>query len=115
MPGVDIGRSVSRVGGKTQPTVLRELADSLRLEYAQFLELELFTRFSATLDDRTRARIAHGRRIRAALQQGQHAPLSLPLQVALLMALADHILDRMPLERIAAFRSQLAAWRPPPR
>ena len=112
-PAIDIGRSVSRVGGKTQPTVLRELAESLRLEYAQFLELELFTRFSATLDDRTRARIAHGRRIRATLQQGQHAPLSLPLQVALLVALADRILDRVPLERIAAFRSELAAWLQP--
>jgi len=112
-PAIDIRRSVSRVGGKTQPTVLRELAESLRLEYAQFLELELFTRFSATLDDRTRARIAHGRRIRATLQQGQHALLSLPLQVALLVALADRILDRVPLERIAAFRSQLAAWLQP--
>jgi F-type H+/Na+-transporting ATPase subunit alpha len=112
-PAIDIGRSVSRVGGKTQPTVLRELAESLRLEYAQFLELELFTRFSATLDDRTRARIAHGRRIRATLQQGQHAPLPLNLQVALLIALADGILDRVPLEHIADFRSRLAAWLQP--
>jgi len=112
-PAIDIGRSVSRVGGKTQPTALRELAESLRLEYAQFLELELFTRFSTTLDDRTRARIAHGRRIRATLQQGQHAPLSLALQVALLIALADGFLDRVPLERIAAFRSELAAWLQP--
>ncbi len=112
-PAIDIGRSVSRVGGKTQPTALRELAESLRLEYAQFLEIELFTRFSTTLDDRTRARIAHGRRIRATLQQGQHAPLSLALQVALLIALADGFLDRVPLERIAAFRSELAAWLQP--
>jgi F-type H+/Na+-transporting ATPase subunit alpha len=112
-PAIDIGRSVSRVGGKTQLPALRALAESLRLEYAQFLELELFTRFSATLDDRARARIAHGRRIRATLQQGQHAPLSLALQVALLIALADGILDRVALERIAAFRSELAAWLQP--
>lgn len=112
-PAIDIGRSVSRVGGHTQPPALRDFAESLRLDYAQFLELELFTRFSATLDDRTRARIAHGRRVRAMLQQRQYAPLPLGLQIAQLAALHDGILDDVPPERVAEFKAQLSGWLEP--
>ena len=106
-PAIDIGRSVSRVGGKTQSDAVRLLAEPLRLDYAQFLELELFTRFSTTLDERTRTRIAHGRRIRAVLQQGQYAPLKLEFMVALLLALAEGILDTLPPERVEAFKGGL--------
>lgn len=60
-PAVDVGRSVSRVGGKTQTPAMRKLAESLRLDYAQFLELEVFTRFGAMVDQRTRRTIEHGR------------------------------------------------------
>ena len=66
-PAVDVGKSVSRVGGKTQAPVLKSLSESLRLEYAQFLELEVFTRFGTMVDERTRKVIEHGRRIRAVL------------------------------------------------
>ncbi len=109
-PAVDIGLSVSRVGGKTQAPVLRELAESLRLEYAQFLELELFTRFSTTLDARTQAQIDHGRRIRAVLTQAQYAPLPLAEEAAQFLALREGQLDRMPLDRIEAFKQALAGW-----
>ncbi|QUD89540.1 F0F1 ATP synthase subunit alpha [Phenylobacterium montanum] len=109
-PAVDIGLSVSRVGGKTQAPVLRELAETLRLDYAQFLELELFTRFSTTLDPRTQAQIEHGRRIRAVLTQAQYAPLSLAHEAAELLALHDGLLDGLPLDRIEAFKHQLPAW-----
>jgi proton translocating ATP synthase F1 alpha subunit len=109
-PAVDVGRSVSRVGGKTQAPVLKALAESLRLEYAQFLELEVFTRFGTMVDERTRKTIEHGRRIRAVLSQRQFAPLSLGEQVALLLALAEGILDRVPLDRIDAFRAALGSW-----
>lgn len=109
-PAVDIGLSVSRVGGKTQAPVLRELAESLRLDYAQFLELELFTRFSTTLDPRTQATIEHGRRIRAILTQAQHAPIPLGQEAAELLALHARLLDSLPLDRIDAFKSRLAAW-----
>ena len=61
-PAVNVGRSVSRVGGKTQAPVLKSLSESLRLEYAQFLELEVFTRFGTMVDERTRKVIEHGRR-----------------------------------------------------
>ncbi|HTX50661.1 MAG TPA: F0F1 ATP synthase subunit alpha [Caulobacteraceae bacterium] len=108
-PAVDIGLSVSRVGGKTQAPVLRELAESLRLDYAQFLELELFTRFSTTLDARTQTQIDHGRRIRAVLTQAQYAPLSLAEEAAELLALHDGLLDRLPLGQVEAFKQRLGA------
>ena len=109
-PAVDVGKSVSRVGGKTQAPVLKALAESLRLEYAQFLELELFTRFGTMVDERTRKTIVHGQRIRAVLGQRQFAPLSLGQQVALLLALAEGVLDAIPLDRIDAFRAALGPW-----
>ena len=109
-PAVDVGKSVSRVGGKTQAPVLKSLSESLRLEYAQFLELEVFTRFGTMVDERTRKVIEHGRRIRAVLAQRQFEPLSLGEQVALLCALNGGVLDGMPLDRVEQFRSALGPW-----
>ncbi len=109
-PAVDVGKSVSRVGGKTQAPVLKALSESLRLDYAQFLELEVFTRFGTMVDERTRKIIEHGRRIRAALDQRQFAPLALGLQVALLVALSDGVLDDVPLDQVEAFRAALGPW-----
>jgi len=109
-PAVNVGRSVSRVGGHTQAPALKAIAESLRLEYAQFLELEMFTRFGTMVDDRTRKVIEHGRRIRAVLCQGQFAPLSLGEEVALLFALGEGLLDSVPLERIESFQAQLRDW-----
>ncbi len=109
-PAVDVGKSVSRVGGKTQAPVLKALSQSLRLEYAQFLELEVFTRFGTMVDERTRKVIEHGRRIRAALAQRQFEPLSLGEQVAFLCALSDGVLDGLPLDRVGAFREALGPW-----
>lgn len=109
-PAVDVGKSVSRVGGKTQAPVLKALSESLRLEYAQFLELEVFTRFGTMVDERTRKVIEHGRRIRAVLGQRQFAPLALGEEVALLLALAEGVLDGLTLDRIEAFREELRSW-----
>jgi F-type H+/Na+-transporting ATPase subunit alpha len=109
-PAVDVGMSVSRVGGKTQAPVLKSFSESLRLEYAQFLELEVFTRFGTMVDESTRKVIEHGRRIRAVLGQRQFAPLPLGEQVALLCTLGDGVLDAVPLDRINAFRAGLAPW-----
>jgi F-type H+-transporting ATPase subunit alpha len=109
-PAVDVGKSVSRVGGKTQAPALKSLSESLRLEYAQFLELEVFTRFGTMVDERTRKVIEHGKRIRAVLAQRQFAPLSLLEQVTLLIALGEGVLDTMPLEGIEAFRAALGSW-----
>ncbi len=109
-PAIDVGKSVSRVGGKTQAPVLRSLSESLRLEYAQFLELEVFTRFGTMVDERTRKIIEHGRRIRSVLSQRQFHPLSLGEEVALLLALDLRVLDAIPLERVDDFRAQLKSW-----
>jgi F-type H+-transporting ATPase subunit alpha len=109
-PAVDVGKSVSRVGGKTQAPVLKALAESLRLEYAQFLELEVFTRLGTMVDQRTRKTIEHGRRIRAVLAQRQFTPASLGEQTALLTALGEGVLDAIPLDRVGDFRDGLRAW-----
>ena len=108
-PAIDTGKSVSRVGGKTQAPVLKAMSESLRLEYAQFQELEVFTRFGTMVDDRTARTIAHGRHIRAVLAQPQFAPLSLGEQVALLAALNEGLLDPLPLDRVPAVRAGLKA------
>lgn len=109
-PAVNVGKSVSRVGGKTQPPALRGLAEHLRLEYAQFLELEIFTRFGGMVDERTRRIIEHGRRIRAVLTQPQYSGLAMPHQVALLLALNEGMLEALPLEKLTGFHSALAQW-----
>ena len=106
-PAVDIGRSVSRVGGKAQAAAIKPYAERLRLEYAQFLELEVFTRFGSMVDERARRTIEHGRRIRAVLSQPQFSPLSLAEELALLLALAEGVLDEVPVARIGEFRAGL--------
>jgi len=107
-PAVNVGLSVSRVGAKAQPPVLKDLARNLRLAYAQFLELEVFMRFGAIVDERTRRTIEHGRRIRAVLSQPQNAPLSLAEQAALLLAVEENLLDLLPLAAVATLQSNLA-------
>jgi F-type H+/Na+-transporting ATPase subunit alpha len=104
-PAVNVGKSVSRVGGKTQSAAIKGLAGSLRLDYAQFLELEVFARFGQVLDPRTERTLEHGRRIRGALQQPQSHPYSLAVQVALLLAVHAGVLDGLPLTRISAFKA----------
>lgn len=106
-PAVDVGTSVSRVGGKTQAPALREAAQTLRLDYAQFLELEMFTRFGGVTDSQVRDKIARGRRIRSVLAQPQYAPMGLTDEIALVTALQAGILDQVALKDIAAFRAEL--------
>lgn len=109
-PAIDVGKSVSRVGGKTQAPAMKTLSEKLRLEYAQFLELEVFTRFGTMVDERTRKTIEHGRRIRAVLTQPQFAPEGMGEQLALLLAVGEGLLDAVPLECIPAFRRRLPDW-----
>jgi F-type H+-transporting ATPase subunit alpha len=109
-PAVNVGTSVSRVGGKTQAPALREAAGTLRLEYAQFLELEMFTRFGGVPDARVRAQLRRGERLRALLAQPRNAPLRLADQVALALALRDGHLDAVPADAVAALRRELPGW-----
>jgi F-type H+-transporting ATPase subunit alpha len=100
LPAVDVGKSVSRVGGKAQRAAYRAVAGDLKLAYAQFEELETFARFGARLDEDTRKIIEHGRRIRACLKQPELAPVSVPAQIAILLALTADLFDPVPLDKM---------------
>ena len=100
LPAVDAGKSVSRVGGKAQRAAYRAVAGDLKLAYAQFEELETFARFGARLDEDTRKTIEHGRRIRACLKQPEFSPVSVPAQIAVLLALTADLFDPVPLDRM---------------
>ena len=108
-PAVDVGVSVSRVGGKTQADALRSAAKSLRLDYAQFLEMEVFTRFGGTPELRVRQQLTRGARIREILKQPQHMPLRLLEEVALVLGVQSGLLDDLPIEAVGAFRAALPA------
>jgi F-type H+-transporting ATPase subunit alpha len=101
LPAVDVGKSVSRVGGKAQRAAYRAVAGDLKLAYAQFEELETFARFGARLDDDTRKIIEHGRRIRECLKQPEFSPVSVPAQLANLLALSTGHFDRVPLDQMS--------------
>ncbi|MGE0286824.1 MAG: F0F1 ATP synthase subunit alpha [Bradyrhizobium sp.] len=109
-PAVDVGTSVSRVGGKTQAPGLREASHALRLDYAQFLELEMFTRIGGVTDNQVKDKISRGQHIRNVLSQPQYSPLRLIDEIALVTALQQGILDRVALEDIAKLRNELSAW-----
>ena len=100
LPAVDVGKSVSRVGGKAQRPAYRAVAGDLKLAYAQFEELETFARFGARMDDDTAATIAHGRRIRACLKQPEFAPWAVPEQIAVLLALTAALFDEIPVDQM---------------
>jgi F-type H+-transporting ATPase subunit alpha len=100
LPAVDVGKSVSRVGGKAQLAAYRAVAGDLKLAYAQFEELETFARFGARLDEDTRKTIEHGRRIRACLKQPEFSPVSVPGQITGLLALSAELFDAVPDEQM---------------
>lgn len=109
-PAVDAGTSVSRVGGKTQVKALRDATGTMRLDYAQFLELEMFTRFGEQPEPRVREQIERGRRLRVLLGQPQFQPLRVVDQVALALALNAGLFDRVAVAGISAVRQDLPAW-----
>ena len=100
LPAVDVGKSVSRVGGKAQRAVYRAVAGDLKLAYAQFTELESFAKFGTRLDDHTRKVIDHGHRIRAVLIQPELEPASVDEQIVILVALTGGVLDRVPIPKM---------------
>ncbi len=106
-PAVDVGLSVSRVGGKAQPESLRDVSGRLRLQYTQFLELEMFSRFGGMSSARIKNELVRGERIRALLTQPRYAPLRLADQVALLAALEAGVLDEASVEAVAEIRAKL--------
>jgi F-type H+/Na+-transporting ATPase subunit alpha len=107
LPAIDIGKSVSRVGGKAQLPAFRAVAGDLRLAYAQFEELETFARFGTRLDDETRRSLERGRRVREILKQPEHDLLSAPEQIVVLLAAAQGLFDVVPVERVAEAEEEL--------
>ncbi len=100
LPAVDVGKSVSRVGGKTQLPAYRAVAGDLRLSYSQFEELETFARFGTRLDEETRKTLERGRRVREVLKQPQYEPIPVPEQIAILLAVISGIFDGLSLDEI---------------
>ncbi len=100
MPAVDVGKSVSRVGGKTQLPAYREVASDLRLSYSQYSELEVFSRFGTRLDEETRKTLERGRRVREVLKQPQYATIPASEQILVLLAVKEGLFDDFPLEAI---------------
>lgn len=102
LPAVDVGKSVSRVGGKTQLPAYRGLAGELRLSYSQFQEVEVFSRFGTQLDEATRHTLERGRRVREVLKQPQLQPLTVPEQIAVFLAVNEGLLDHVSPDQIGA-------------
>ena len=107
LPAIDVGKSVSRVGGKSQLPAYRDVVGDLRLSYSQFEELEDFARFGTKMDEDTRKTLEHGRRIREVLKQQQYEPVSAPEQIAVLLAATAGILDDIPLDEIASVKKKI--------
>ncbi|MEO9146205.1 MAG: alternate F1F0 ATPase, F1 subunit alpha [Ginsengibacter sp.] len=99
LPAVDVGKSVSRVGDKAQLPAYRSIAN-LKLEYAQFEELETFARFGTRLDENTKKTIEHGKRIRECLKQPELEQMPVSEQIVILLALKNGLMDAIPLEKI---------------
>lgn len=101
LPAVDVGKSVSRVGGKAQLPAYRMVAGALKLYYAQFEELEMFARFGTRLDNKTRATLERGKRVREILKQHELEAMSPFEQIAVLLAVTEGLFDDLPIDKIA--------------
>jgi len=101
LPAVDVGRSVSRVGGKAQLPCYRAVAGELRLSYAQFEELEIFARFGTRLDEASVTTLERGRRVREVFKQLQYQPMSVAEQVAVLLAASEGQLNIVPVAEVS--------------
>jgi F-type H+-transporting ATPase subunit alpha len=101
LPAIDIGISVSRVGGKVQLPAFRSVAGRLRLVYAQFEELETFARFGTQLDPETRLKLTRGLRVREVLKQPEHDHMDAPEQIAVLLAATEGLFDDVEPDAVA--------------
>lgn len=113
LPAIDITRSVSRVGGKAQPAEIKSEAGRMKLDYLQFLELEVFTRFGAKLEASMQKKITRGRVLRELLKQDRLAPLTLSNQMAWLTAFNQGVFDSIPVNEVKAKLGTMLGERPP--
>jgi F-type H+-transporting ATPase subunit alpha len=109
-PAINAGISVSRVGSAAQTKAVKKVAGKLKLELAQFAELEAFSQFASDLDKATQDQLARGRRLRELLKQPQYSPLSVPEQVAVVYAGINGFLDDIPVEQVTEFTKSLREY-----
>ena len=102
-PAINVGISVSRVGSAAQPKAMKQVAGKLKLELAQFAELEAFAQFASDLDQATQNQLARGQRLRELLKQPQASPLSVQDQVATIYAGTNGYLDKIEVEQVKSF------------
>jgi F-type H+-transporting ATPase subunit alpha len=106
-PAINVGNSVSRVGGSAQVKAMRQVAGSLRLDLAQYRELAAFAQFGSDLDPATQKQLSRGRRLTEILKQPQYRPLSVEKQVAIVFAAVNGYLDSVDVERLRAYEEEL--------
>src|SRR5690606_3380392 len=106
-PAVDVGKSVSRVGGNAQIKAMKQVAGTLKLELAQFRELEAFAAFASDLDKATQAQLARGRRLVELLKQPQYAPYPVESQIAVIWAATNGYVDWIPEADVRRFEKEL--------
>jgi len=106
-PAIDVGISVSRVGGNAQIKAMKSVAGTLRLDLAQYRELEAFAKFGSDLDKNTQAQLTRGERMVEILKQGQYVPMKVENQVAVIFAVSKGYLDNIPVEKVSDYESGL--------
>jgi F-type H+/Na+-transporting ATPase subunit alpha len=106
-PAMNAGVSVSRVGGAAQRPAMKKVSGTVRLELAQFRELEAFAQFGSDLDKASQQQIARGQRVVEILKQAQYQPLPVELQVASVVAVTSGVLDELPVVDVSRFESEL--------
>ena len=106
-PAVNVGLSVSRVGGDAQTKAMKSAAGAIRLDLAQYREMEVFTQFSSDLDETTKRQLSYGQGLMRLLRQNQYAPLSQHQQVILLVSALSRVMQDVPLDRLPEFRAGL--------
>ena len=106
-PAINVGNSVSRVGGSAQIKAMRQVAGTLRLDLAQFRELQAFAQFGSDLDKATQAQLARGQRLTEILKQPQYQPMDVEKQVLVIWAATNGYTDDIPVEDVRRFESTL--------
>ena len=106
-PAINVGISVSRVGGNAQIKAMKQVAGSLRLDLAQFREMAAFAQFASDLDAATRAQLERGERLTELLKQGQYQPLSVEKQTVIIYAGTNGHVDKLPLSALAQYEAEL--------
>ncbi|WP_117275518.1 F0F1 ATP synthase subunit alpha [Mycoplasmopsis edwardii] len=109
-PAVDIGFSVSRVGSAAQTKAMKQVVGSLKLELAQYNEMQAFAQFGSDLDDSTKSILDHGSKVYRLLKQEQYFPIAQAIQAIILIGVKERIINPLPIDKIITFRDQIIEW-----